>query len=96
MQESGKQKDWYQKHLGIKAESWGSSIFWWRDFDNSEKKCSTSWSTFKSDTKYFSPSKKEFMFNFRVKDLIELLKMLKEEGIEQAGEMEIYNYGKFA
>jgi predicted enzyme related to lactoylglutathione lyase len=48
-----------------------------------------------ADTKYFSPSKKEFMFNFRVENLVELLKLLKEEGITIVGEVEEYSYGKF-
>ena len=36
------------------------------------------------------------MINFRVENLVELLKILKEEGIEQLGEMQVYDYGKFA
>ena len=36
------------------------------------------------------------MFNYRVENLEELLKMLKDEGIEQVGKMETYEYGKFA
>ncbi len=91
-----KQKEWYEKHLGMKMNDWGGAIFFWRDLEDAEKKCSTSWSTFKSDSKYFSPSEKDFMFNYRVENLVELLAALKEEGIEQVGEMQEYEYGKFA
>jgi len=49
--------------------------------------------TFKKDTKYFSPSEKDFMFNYRVENLEELLKLLKEEGINQIGEMGTMDYG---
>jgi predicted enzyme related to lactoylglutathione lyase len=36
------------------------------------------------------------MINYRVDDLEALLKELKKEGVEMAGEMEVYDYGKFA
>ena len=35
------------------------------------------------------------MFNYRVENLEELLKILKEEGVTIVGEMETYEYGKF-
>jgi predicted enzyme related to lactoylglutathione lyase len=35
------------------------------------------------------------MMNFRVENLVELLKALKEEGVEVVGEMEEFEYGKF-
>ena len=94
-EDTAKQKSWYQNHLGMEMNDWGGSIFWWRDNDQPEKKCSTSWRTFKNDTNYFDPSKKPFMFNYRVENLEALMKVLKEEGVEQVGEIEEYEYGKF-
>lgn len=35
------------------------------------------------------------MINYRVANLEELLKVLKEEGVEIVGDMEVYDYGKF-
>lgn len=90
-----KQSEWYRQHLGIQIHDWGGGIFWWRDLENPEQKCSTSWSPFKKDTTYFAPSKKEYMFNYRVENLEELLKALKEEGVEVIGNIEEYEYGKF-
>jgi len=86
------QKVWYKKHLGIPTDQYGWT-FWWRD-ENGEK-CSTQWSPMNADTEYFSPSKKQFMFNFRVENLKELLKVLKKEGVTVVGEVEEYDYGKF-
>ncbi len=86
------QKEWYKKHLGIPTDQYGWT-FWWRDENG--KKCSTQWSPMKEDTKYFSPSKKQFMFNFRVENLVKLLELLKEEGVTIVGEIEEYSYGKF-
>ncbi len=36
------------------------------------------------------------MFNYRVEDLEGLLKVLKDEGVTIVGDMETYDYGKFA
>ena len=85
-------KDWYQKHLGFNTDDWGCT-FWWKD--NNENKCSTQWSPFPENTSYFEPSKKDFMFNYRVENLVELLKILEEEGVTIVGKMEEYDYGKF-
>jgi len=88
-----KTKDWYKNHLGLNTDDYGCT-FWWKDEEN--KKCATQWNPFKSDTVHFEPSKKEFMINFRVKNLVELLNILTKEGVTVVGKMEEYDYGKFA
>ena len=35
------------------------------------------------------------MFNYRVENLIELLEVLKKEGVTVVGKIEEYEYGKF-
>ena len=85
-------KDWYKKHLGLNTDDWGCT-FWWKDKDGN--KCSTQWSPFKKDTNYFEPSKKDFMFNYRVENLVELLEELKKEGVTVIDKIEEYDYGKF-
>lgn len=86
-------KDWYKKHLGFNTDDYGST-FWWKDENQNE--ASTQWSPFKADTDYFEPSKKDFMFNYRVENLEELLKVLTEENVTIVGDMQTYSYGKFA
>ena len=85
-------KKWYGKHLGLPVDDYGCT-FWWKDKQG--KDCSTQWSPFKEDTKYFLPSEKQFMMNFRVENLEELLVTLKKEGVTIVGEIEKYDYGKF-
>ena len=77
-------------------DAYGHS-FRWNDLNHPEAGAPalTAWSPFQSGTKYFSPSDKSFMFNYRVENLVELLKVLKEEGVEVVGEIEEYPYGKF-
>ncbi len=85
-------KAWYKKHLGMNTDQYGWT-FWWKDKDGND--CSTQWSPFKEDTKYFAPSEKSYMMNLRVKDLHKLLAQLKKEGITIVGEVEEFSYGKF-
>jgi predicted enzyme related to lactoylglutathione lyase len=91
-----KVKAWYGKHLGLPVDDYGAS-FRWKDLgqpDNAPPAL-TAWSPFKEDSDYFAPSEKPFMFNYRVENLVELLKVLKEEGVEIVGEVQEYSYGKF-
>jgi len=90
--DSKKLVEWYGKHLGFNTDAYGST-FMWKDGDGTD--CSTQWSPFADDTTYFAPSEKPFMQNFRVADLENLLKKLKEEGVTIVGNMETYEYGKF-
>lgn len=85
-------KKWYGKHLGLPIDDYGCT-FWWKDRRGAD--CSTHWSPMKEDTSYFNPSQKQFMVNFRVENLEELLEALREEGVEIIGEIESYDYGKF-
>ena len=86
-------KEWYKKHLGFNTDDYGCT-FWWKDEQGN--KCSTQWSPFKKDTTYFQPSKKDFMFNYRVANLQELLTTLKNEGVTVVGDIQEFDYGKFA
>lgn len=87
-------RDWYTKHLGIASYEYGG-VFEWNKANGEEGKGFTVWNPFDENTKYFDPSKKDHMVNYRVADLEKLLKVLKEEGVEVVGEMEAYDYGKF-
>ena len=68
--------EWYRKHLGIEGAEGSGAIF--RD----EFPAVNVWSIFPQDTKYFAPSQSSFMFNLRVDNLDELLKALREEGVQ--------------
>ena len=89
-----KQKEWYSQHLGIKSDQYGSS-FEWRRSDKPEIKGYTAWSPFANDTTYFQPSEKDFMINYRVENLHELVIELKKEGVQVLDEIEEFEYGKF-
>ena len=87
-------KDWYKTHLGLNTNQYGAS-FEWREEADPAKKGSTEWSPFPETTKYFEPSTKEFMINYRVDNLEALVEELKKEGVTIVDKMESYEYGKF-
>lgn len=87
-------KDWYAKNLGLPATDYGAT-FDWRQDDDPSKKGSTTWSTFPQDTKYFNPSTKPFMINYRVENIVALLEELKKENVTIIDEIADYDYGKF-
>lgn len=90
-------KEWYEKHLGIQyADKDGGASFYWREDENPEKRGYTVWSIFPKDTQYFGPGPAPFMVNFRVADLDGLFRQLEREGVELAGGIEEYEYGRFA
>ena len=93
-EDAGKMNDWYAKNLGLETSPYGTS-FYWREMENPEKTGSTVWSTFPKDTAYFSPSKKDFMINYRVENIEALIEQLKIDGVQIVDELAVYDYGKF-
>lgn len=94
-QDPEKMKQWYRDHLGLATDQWGT-VFEWRLPDDPLKKGYTQWSPFTANTEYFHPSEKEFMINYRVDDLALLLQELQQAGIHIIGEVQEFEYGKFA
>jgi predicted enzyme related to lactoylglutathione lyase len=86
--------EWYKTHLGFDTSPYGTS-FEWRQNDDSTKKGLTQWNPFPNKTKYFAPSKKDFMINYRVDNLETLIEELKKENVTILDKMETYDYGKF-
>ena len=86
--------EWYKTHLGFETTPYGTS-FEWRDIDDSSKKGLTQWNPFPETTKYFDPSEKEFMINYRVENLEALVEELKKQNVTIVDKIETYDYGKF-
>lgn len=86
---------WYQKHLGLEFDNYGSVSFGCPESEEERKTAITVWSLFPEDTKYFQPSDAPFMLNYRVENLDELLAQLKSEGVEVDERREDYDYGRF-
>ena len=89
-----KVNEWYQKHLGLNMNPYGATFEWYESPDSSTK-AQTQWTTFPEKTKYFDPSDKDFMINYRVENLEVLVEELKSEGVTILDKMETYDFGKF-
>lgn len=87
-------REWYSRHLGLVTNEYGS-LFEFRESDAPDKKAYLQWSPFAKDTSYLEPSKKDFMINFRVRNMEALVAELKENGIRVLDEIEEFEYGKF-
>jgi hypothetical protein len=72
-----KMKEWYKTHLGLDTNEYGATFEWREDADPT-KKGSTTWGPFTEKSKYFEPSTKDFMINYRVDNLEALVDELKK------------------
>ena len=87
-------REWYRKHLGIEVEGWGGFAFKWSD-DPQADGGTTAWTIFPDTTKYFAPSDKPFMINFRVADLHALVAELRAAGANVDEKVDESEFGKF-
>ncbi|HTX18845.1 MAG TPA: VOC family protein [Bacteroidota bacterium] len=87
-------REWYQTHLGLNTNQYGAVFEWYQGAD-STKKGFTQWSPFKETTKYFDPSTKDFMINYRVENLVALVDEFRKEGVTVLDTIESVDYGKF-
>lgn len=87
-------REWYQTHLGLQVNPYGSVFEFYQGAD-STRKGFLQWSPFSEKTKYFEPSTKEFMINYRVENLELLTAELKMEGVVVLDTIQEYDYGKF-
>lgn len=89
-----KVREWYQTHLGLNTNQYGCVFEWYQGAD-STKKGFTQWSPFNEKTKYFEPSTKDFMINYRVENIEILVAELKKSGVTVTDTIQTYDYGKF-
>lgn len=87
-------REWYKKHLGFETNPYGA-VFEWRQGADSSLKGFSQWSPFNEKTKYFEPSTKDFMINYRVENLEALLSQLKKDGVIVTDNIQTVEYGRF-
>jgi predicted enzyme related to lactoylglutathione lyase len=89
-----KLREWYQNNLGLNTNQYGAVFEWYQGAD-STRKGFLQWSPFNEKTKYFEPSAKDFMINYRVENIESLVAELKKNGVTIVDTIETYDYGKF-
>ena len=87
---------WYKRHLGIDVQAWGGAAFTWTDSDGKATGGTTIWAVAAMEGEQFAPSNAAFMINYRVDDLLGVVKLLKDEGCNVLEKIDESAYGKFA
>jgi predicted enzyme related to lactoylglutathione lyase len=87
-------RQWYSNNLGFATNDYGS-VFESRDVDKPDLKNRLQWAPFSATTTYFEPSTKDFMVNFIVENMEELVVELKQKGVTIVDDIESFEYGKF-
>ena len=91
--------NWYAHHFGLKLETYEDgkvygTEFKYRRLSDSSKVDSTVFSISQAKTT-LPPERREFVINYRVRDLQAFLEQLKADGIE-IEKTEDFDYGRFA
>lgn len=86
---------WYSEHLGMRLEEFGGAALRWPE-DKADDHGVTAWQIAGKESEWFSPSRSEFMINYRVDRLDEMIDQLKRSGVEILQGPESYENGKFA
>ncbi len=93
-QDPEKVKEWYKTHLGLDISPYGAKVE--LEMPDDTEHPYTLWTPFSATTKYFEPSTKDFMINYRVENMEALVAELKKEGVTILDEIATYDeYGKF-
>ena len=82
---------WYKEHLGIDLVPADYSQKPW-----CQEAGPTAFAPFPQDTQYFGDSSRQWMINFRVKDLDSMVEQLRAAKIEVSVDPEQYPNGRFA
>jgi predicted enzyme related to lactoylglutathione lyase len=84
--------EWYVEHLGVRKND-GPGV----SFMNADQPVGgyLVWGAFDSDTQYFDPATRQYMFNLVVDDLDGALEQVQAGGAKLVGEIESYDNGRF-
>lgn len=89
-------KLWYKNTLGLSEKQPGWGYLFDKTNDKNIENSSTVFSVFDHDTEYLKPGSADFMINFRVKNLDDLVKQLKSKSIAVEGPVSEEGCGTFA
>jgi predicted enzyme related to lactoylglutathione lyase len=90
--------EWYEKHLGIKLENWGSCfghVFHWSETGESGGAAGTTTWAIHQAKQPLPADRPQMMVNYRVPNLDQMMEKLRSEGIEVAL-VEEGEFGRFA
>ncbi len=86
--------EWYQKNLGMPVEAWGGTILRGSD-DQSARGMGTAWKVTENASDFFAPSQSNFMINYRIDNMDEMVAQLKRNQVTIVKGPESHENGKF-
>lgn len=84
-------KAWYAAKLGVEPLPVGGDPSAW-----TQAAGVTAFEPFPADTNHFRDPAKQWMLNFRVRDLEAIVHQLRNEGVPVEVDEQVYPYGRFA
>lgn len=88
-----KMRTWYNEVLGMDTNEYG--VLFAFNHTQAKNPAFLQLGTFEENTEYFGEPNQQAMLNFRVDDLEELKRKLRDKGTTIVNEIETYSYGKF-
>ncbi|MDX1960490.1 MAG: VOC family protein [Leptospiraceae bacterium] len=86
--------NWYKEHLGLTLEEWGGGLINWENDQKKDNGISV-WSVAPKDTKWFQPSESNFMINYRIDNMEEMIEQLKKGNVKILQGPEYHENGVF-
>jgi len=83
--------DWYETHLGVSRVPGSYDALPWQ-----QEAGPTVFAPFNQDTDYFGADERQWMINFRVRDLAAMVAQLASAGIAVVVDDTVYPNGRFA
>jgi predicted enzyme related to lactoylglutathione lyase len=86
---------WYRDHLGLAITEWGGVTFEPAMTSPAGRESTLAWSIFPATTDYFGSGGAQFMINYRVDDLDQVLAALRAEGCPVDERVDSSEFGRF-
>jgi predicted enzyme related to lactoylglutathione lyase len=86
--------EWYEKNLGMHIEPYGGAILRGGG-DQSAKGLGTAWRVTEKDSDFYEPSQSNFMINYRIDNMDEMVAQLKHNQVTIVKGPESHENGKF-
>lgn len=85
---------WYEKNLGMPVEAWGGATLR-GTCDQTAKGMGTAWMVTAKDSGFYEPSQSNFMINYRIDNMDEMVAQLKRNQVTIVKGPECHENGKF-
>jgi predicted enzyme related to lactoylglutathione lyase len=86
--------EWYEKNLGMPLEVWGGAVLRGGG-DQSAKGMGTAWRVTEKDSDFYEPSQSNFMINYRIDNMDEMVAQLKRNQVSIVKGPESHENGNF-